>query len=90
MAHSMKSGSIILLTLVLGLMAVLFLQLTPQEPVKKVNKLEPNHDYDYIIEVRDGKTDTTLIYTLYNSHHKLIQDNLDATQLDSVIILDNL
>jgi hypothetical protein len=78
------SHLLIMLFLLTGGIACSYIFYKPEE--QKI----VNHDYDYLIEVMDGNTDSTLTYTLYDQNHMLIADGLNSKQLDSVIIMDNL
>jgi len=80
-------GLLILLGLSLGLFFTLYFSFEEKE--EKVVKITP-HNYDYIIEVSDGDSDSTLTYTIYDQNHELVGDSLTSKDLDSVIILDNL
>jgi hypothetical protein len=85
----MKINPLFILTgLLLGLFFVLYLSFEEKEEIK-IEKITP-HNYDYIIEVSDGDTDSSLNYTLYDQNHFLIGDSLNCKELDSIIIDDNL
>ncbi len=85
---SLVSGALILVALCLGLFFVLYLIFEPKE--ETVINTTTIHDYDYLIEVSDGDTDSSLNYTLYDQNHVLIGDSLNCKELDSIIIDDNL
>jgi cell division protein YceG involved in septum cleavage len=82
-----SSALLIITSLLIGLFCVMYLCFKPYE--QKVVKTN-NHSYDYIIEVKDGYSDSTLLYELYDDKHNLVEDSLTARQLDSIIISDNL
>lgn len=74
-----------ILILLLSLLGTLYFY-----PAQSKTKQPVVHDYDYLIEVSDGDTDSSLNYTLYNQEHVMIGDSLNCKELDSIIIDDNL
>lgn len=61
---------------------------TPQKPIEKPI-LPQIHNYEYIMSVQDGSTDSTLLYTIYDDQHNLI-GTVESNKMDSLIIEDNL
>jgi hypothetical protein len=74
--------SLIFVGLLIGLFFVLYYFFDEDQ---QISSLKPNYEYCFDV----SGTDSTTFYTIYDSQHTLIAEDITANQLDSVINSDN-